>query len=282
MTWKSTVRPHRKETPLSNSKAKAIQRLYKRPFDYASAFDKALNDYPTTQTFVIVTTKDPEVFSFVPKHLRRFTPSFVQLGTIDRPEAGEKTHIALTKKIVDMLDTLEPKYQMDSLIYSILDYKIRENLVETFYLANLIVRGASTSRASYKDQAIAINDSLKNDFVKTASQQLEKHKAEYAGAEYAGIDLYSSLEDLNIDINNELPYVTLDGDPINENVIWSWIEKQGLNPDNTGDGEAIVDKLVNLALNNQSVVGIANTAAKQVIDDHQNDINKLHSLVLNN
>ena len=282
MTWKSTVRPHRKETPLSNSKAKAIQRLYKRPFDYASAFDKALNDYPTTQTFVIVTTKDPEVFSFVPKHLRRFTPSFVQLGTIDRPEAGEKTHIALTKKIVDMLDTLEPKYQMDSLIYSILDYKIRKNLVETFYLANLIVRGASTSRASYKDQAIAINDSLKNDFVKTASQQLEKHKAEYAGAEYAGIDLYSSLEDLNIDINNELPYVTLDGDPINENVIWSWIEKQGLNPDNTGDGEAIVDKLVNLALNNQSVVDIANTAAKQVIDDHQNDINKLHSLVLNN
>ena len=63
-----------------DSKAKAIQRLYKKPFDYASAFDKALNDHPTTQTFVIVTTKDPNIFSFVPNHLKRFTPSIVQLN----------------------------------------------------------------------------------------------------------------------------------------------------------------------------------------------------------
>ena len=174
-----------------------------------------------------------------------------------------------------MLDTLEPKYQMESLIDSILNYKIHENLVEAFYLANLVARGASAAETPYKDQAIAVNDSLKSDFVKTALRQLEKYKAKYTN-----IDIYSSLEDLSIAIDNELPYVTLDGQPINENVIWSWIEKQGLNPDNTDDGEVIVNKLTNLAINNQSVVGIAVTATEQVIDRHQDDIDKLHKMVL--
>ena len=55
-----------------NPKAKAIQRLYKKPSDYVNTFDRALKKHPTTQTFVIVATKDPDVFSFVPKHLARF------------------------------------------------------------------------------------------------------------------------------------------------------------------------------------------------------------------
>lgn len=58
---------------MPNPRAEAIQRLYKKPFDYANAFDRALKKYPTTQTFVIVATKDPDIFSFVPKHLVRFT-----------------------------------------------------------------------------------------------------------------------------------------------------------------------------------------------------------------
>lgn len=63
----------------------------------------------------------------------------------------------------------------------------------------------------------------------------------------------------------ESPYVTLDKEPINEDIIWLWIEKQGLNPDNPADGEAIVEKLYDLAINNQGVVSVAIEAANHVI-----------------
>ena len=53
---------------MSNPKAEAIQRFHKRAFEHIEAFDKALSDYPTTQTFVIVVTNDPDVYNFVPKH----------------------------------------------------------------------------------------------------------------------------------------------------------------------------------------------------------------------
>lgn len=75
---------------MPNPRAEAIQRLYKKPFDYANAFDRALKKYPTTQTFVIVATKDPDIFSFVPKHLVRFTTNTIRLGTIERPKVGKK------------------------------------------------------------------------------------------------------------------------------------------------------------------------------------------------
>lgn len=261
---------------MSNSKAKAIQRFYKQAYDHIEAFDKALTDYPTTQTFSIVTTKNPNGFSFVPKHLKRFVVNAMCLGTIDRPRADIPLDIQLMQKSIDMLETLEPEYQFDSLISNILDYEIYENITETFYLINLITRGATTANASYKDQAISVNDSLKSNFVKIASQQLETFKANYKT-----IDFYNTLADFDINVINNLPRITLDKKPIDKDVIWSWVKKQGLNPDNTNDGETIIKKLINLSINNQAVVGIAIKAAEQTIDNHQNDINKLHRLVLN-
>lgn len=68
--------------------------------------------------------------------------------------------MALIEKVVDMLGTLEPKYQMESLIYSILNYKIRERITETFYRISLVMRGAIAANAPYKDQAIAVSDSV--------------------------------------------------------------------------------------------------------------------------
>lgn len=261
---------------MSNPKAEAIQRLYKKPSDYVNTFDRALKNHPTTQTFVIVATKDPDIFNFVPKHLVRFAANTVRLGTIERPTVGKKSRMVLIEKVVDMLSDLEPKYQMESLIYSILNYKIRERITETFYRVNLIMRGAIAANAPYKDQAIAVSDSLKKDFIKEAKQRLKTYEIECRE-----LDFYDFLEDLGIDISYNLPYVTLDNEPINEDVIWLWIEKQGLNPDNPADGEAIVEKLYDLAINNQGVVSVAIETANNVIEAHRNDINSLYALVLN-
>lgn len=261
---------------MSNPKAEAIQRLYKKPFDYAHAFDRALKKYPTTQTFVIVATKDPDVFNFVPKHLVRFATNTVRLGTIGRPKNGKESRMVLIEKVVDMLTSLEPKYQIESLISSILDYKIRERITETFYRVGLVMRGAIAANAPYKDQAIAVSDSLKKDFIKEAKQRLKTYEIECKES-----DFYDFLEDLGIGISYNLPYVTLDNEPINEDIIWLWIEKQGLNPDNPTDGEAIVEKLYDLAINNQGVVSVAIETANHVIEAHCNDINSLYTLALN-
>lgn len=261
---------------MSNPKAEAIQRLYKKPSDYVNTFDRALKNHPTTQTFVIVATKDPDVFNFVPKHLVRFATNTVRLGTIERPTVGKKSRMALIEKVVDMLSDLESKYQMESLISSILDYKISKRITETFYRVSLVMRGAIAANAPYKDQAIAVSDSLKKDFIKEAKQRLKTYEIECRE-----LDFYDFLEDLGIDISYNLPYVTLDNEPINEDVIWLWIEKQGLNPDNPTDGEAIVEKLYDLAINNQGVVSVAIETANHVIEAHRNDINSLYALVLN-
>lgn len=261
---------------MSNPKAEAIQRLYKRPFDYANTFDRALKKHPTTQTFVIVATKDPDIFSFVPKHLERFATNTVRLGTIGRPKNGKESRMVLIEKVVDMLTSLEPKYQIESLISSILDYKIRERITETFYCVSLVTRGAIAANTPYKDQAIAVSDSLKKDFIKEAKQMLKTYEIECKE-----LDFYDFLEDLGIDISYNLPYVTLDNEPINKDIIWLWIEKQGLNPDNPVDGEAIVEKLYDLAINNQGVVSVAIEAANHVIEEHRDDINSLYALALN-
>lgn len=261
---------------MPNPRAEAIQRLYKKPFDYANAFDRALKKYPTTQTFVIVATKDPDVFNFVPKHLVRFATNTIRLGTIRRPKNGKESHMVLIEKVVDMLESLEPKYQIKSLIYSILNYKIRERITETFYCVSLVTRGAIAANAPYKDQAIAVSDRLKKDFIKEAKQRLKTYEIECKE-----LDFYDFLEDLDIDISYNLPCVTLDNEPINEDIIWLWIEKQGLNPDNPADGEAIVEKLYDLAINNQGVVSVAIETANHVIEAHRNDINSLYVSILN-
>lgn len=261
---------------MSNPKAEAIQRLYKKPFDYVNTFDRALKNHPTTQTFVIMATKDPDIFSFVPKHLERFTTNTIRLGTIERPKVGKKSRMALIEKVADMLSDLEPKYQMESLIGSILDYKIRERITETFYRVSLVMRGAIAANAPYKDQAIAVSDNLKKDFVEEAKQRLKTYEIKCKE-----LDFYDFLEDLGIGISYNLPYVTLDDEPINEDIIWLWIEKQGLNPDNPTDGEAIVEKLYDLAINNQGVVSVAIETANHVIEAHRNDINSLYALALN-
>lgn len=261
---------------MPNPRAEAIQRLYKKPFDYANAFDRALKKHPKVQTFVIVATKDPDIFNFIPKHLARFATNTIRLGTIERPKNGKESRMVLIEKVVDMLTSLEPKYQIESLISSILDYKIRERITETFYRVSLVMRGAIAANAPYKDQAITVSDNLKKDFIKEAKQRLKTYEIECKE-----LDFYDFLEDLGIDISYNLPYVTLDKEPINEDIIWLWIEKQGLNPDNPADGEAIVEKLYDLAINNQGVVSVANETANHVIETHRDDINNLYALVLN-
>lgn len=252
---------------------KTIQRFSQQAFSHIKTFDKALNDYPTTQTFVIVTTKDPEIFSFVPKHLERFASDAVRIGTIDRPGPNRKSHMQLMQTALDMLEQLEPRYQFDSLVDSILAYKIREDLVGTFYQAHLVTRNAIDADAHYKDQAVAVSNAITEGFIGEASQRLKGFKDGYEG-----FDLYRSLTDLNITTVNDVPRITLDDKPIKKDVIWSWVKKQGLDPDNKNDSEAIKATLENLDISNQLVVGVAADAANIIIVKYQNDINMLTDL----
>lgn len=258
---------------MSNPKAEAIQRFSKQVFNHIKIFEKALNDYPKVQTFVIVATKDPNVFSFVPKQLERFAPDVVCLGTIDRPDTNTAPHSQLMQKALSILKPLGPRYQFNSLVDSILNYKIHENLVETFYLVNLATEHAVKHDLSWKDQAIAISDGLRNDFMNMASRRLNGYKAEYEG-----INLYSSLADLDITTVCGLPRIALDDEPISKDVIWSWIEKQGLSPDDNFYSKEIEERLGNLSLNNQSAVGIAIDSAIYTINKHQSDIDALSDL----
>lgn len=232
-----------------------------------------MNDYPKVQTFVIVATKDPNVFSFVPKQLERFAPDVVCLGTIDRPDADTASHSQLMQKALSILEPLGPRYQFDSLVDSILNYKIHENLVETFYLVSLAAEHAVKHDLSWKDQAIAIANALRDDFMDMASRRLDGYKAEYEG-----VDLYKSLADLDITTVCGLPRITLDDEPISKDVIWSWVEKQGLSPDDNFYSKEIEERLLNLSLNNQSAVGVAIDSAIYVINKHQSDIDALSDL----
>lgn len=252
---------------------KTIQRFSQQAFSHIKTFDKALNDYPTTQTFVIVTTKDPEIFSFVPKHLERFASDAVRIGTIDRPGPNRKSHMQLMQTALSMLEQLGPRYQFDSLVDNILNYKIREDLIETFYQTHLVTRNAIDADAHYKDRAIALSEKITEDFMNMASQRLKGFKDGYEG-----FDLYRSLTDLNITTVNDVPRITLDGKPIKKDVIWSWVEKQGLDPDNKNDSEAIKATLESLDISNQLVVGIAADTAALVVGDYQTDINMLTDL----
>lgn len=255
---------------------KTIQRFSQQAFSHIKTFDKALNDYPTTQTFVIVTTKDPEIFSFVPKHLERFASDAVRIGTIDRPEPNRKSHMQLMQTALSMLEQLGPRYQFDSLIDNILAYSIREDLMDAFYQVDLVTRNAIDSDTHYKDQAVAVSNAITEGFIGEASQRLKGFKDGYEG-----FDLYRSLTDLNITTVNDVPRITLDDKPIKKDVIWSWVKKQGLDPDNKNDSEAIKATLENLDISNQLVVGVAADAANIIIVKYQNDINMINDLEIN-
>ena len=255
---------------------RAIQRFSQQAFSHIKIFDKALNDYPTTQTFVIVTTKDPDVFSFVPKHLERFASDAVRIGTIDRPEPNRKTHMQLMQTALSMLEQLGPRYQFDSLVDNILAYNIREDLMDAFYQVDLVTRNAIDSDTHYKDQAVAVSNAITEGFMGEASRRLKGFKDGYEG-----FDLYKSLADLDIAIIKNMPRITLGGKPISKDDIWSWVEKQELNPDDKNDSEAIEKTLENLDISNQLVAGIAGDTANIVIVKYQNDINMINDLEIN-
>ena len=98
---------------------------------------------------------------------------------------------------------------------------------------------------------------------------------------YEGFDLYKSLADLDIAIIKNMPRITLGGKPISKDNIWSWVEKQELNPDDKNNSEAIEKTLENLDISNQLVAGIAGDTANIVIVKYQNDINMINDLEIN-
>lgn len=94
-------------------------------------FERALVKHPNAKTFVIVATKDPCVFTFVPKHLTRFVEGCTTIGTIDRPTDNNlQTHLKRTAK--RLLEGADSATNIRGLINDILNYDIedKEHVIE--------------------------------------------------------------------------------------------------------------------------------------------------------
>lgn len=270
---------------MSNPKAEAIQRFHKQAFEHIEAFDKALNDYPKIQTFAIVATKDPNVCSFVPKHLARFTSDTVRLGTIDRPKFGEPAYMQLMRKSVTILDDLSPRYQLetDNNMAALADIITSANYKPLFsqfdnslWIVDDIVTYAKTHKTPWLDQAETLQKQVVTDFTIKIKQTLSIYKDNHAGQ-----PTYQSLNDLDFRMHDRKPCITLNDNPIqSKTVIWNWLENQGLNPDNADNKYAIVDKVNDLALNVLSISNIVETTIANSISTYRSEITDLNTLTL--
>lgn len=94
-------------------------------------FERALKKHPNAKTFVITTTKNPCVFTFVPKHLTRFVEGCTIIGTIDRPTDNNlRAHLKQTAE--RLLKNTDSATNIKSLINDILNYDIedKEHVIE--------------------------------------------------------------------------------------------------------------------------------------------------------
>ena len=272
---------------MSNPKAEAIQRFHENALNHIEIFDKVLNDYPKTQTFAIVSTKNPNVFSFVPKHLERFAADEARLGTINRPRFGEPSHVQLMRKSITMLEDLSPRYQLEmsndmvdlDCIIKTADYKHFYKPPETqdyLYVIDTIVTYAKTHKSQWLDRADRLQKQVVMGFTTQATHELNAYKNEYAGER-----TYQSLGDLGFRMENRRPCITLNDTPIqSKTVIWDWIENQGLDPDDAKNKNTIIDKVNDLALNVLNIGGIIENAILITVDKHQKEIATLNTLTL--
>lgn len=270
---------------MSNPNAEVIQRFHENALDYIEIFDKVLNDYPKTQTFAIVATKNPNVFSFVPKHLKRFTADEVRLGTINRPKFGEPSHVQLMRKSITMLEDLSPRYQLEmsndmvdlDCIIKTADYKHfykPPGTEDQLHIIDSIVTYAKAHNSHWLDRA----ELLQKQVIMEATIQA-KHKCDAYKNEYAGERTYRSLGDLDFRMINRRPCIMLNDTPIqSKTVIWNWIESQGLDPDDAKNKNTIIDKVNDLALNVLDVGGIVDTAINNTTDKYRKDITALNTL----
>ena len=90
------------------------------------AFAQALHKHPNVKRFTIVATKSRHIFTFVPAHLERFTPSDAKLASINRPQA--LTEKAITQQIYHTCGALFNQMQ-PSLMFK---YKIDELMARSF------------------------------------------------------------------------------------------------------------------------------------------------------
>lgn len=94
-------------------------------------FERALVKHPNAKTFMIATTKNPCVFTFVPKHLTRFVEGCTTIGTIDRPTDNNlRAHLKRTAE--RLLESADAATNIKSLINDILNYDIedKEHVIE--------------------------------------------------------------------------------------------------------------------------------------------------------
>lgn len=89
-------------------------------------FAQALHKHPNAKHFSIVATKSEHVFTFVPAHLERFTPSDAKLTSIDRPQ--NLTEKAIAQQIYHTCGALFNQMQ-PSLMFK---YKIDELMARSF------------------------------------------------------------------------------------------------------------------------------------------------------
>ena len=189
-------------------------------------FAQALHKHPNAKRFSIVATKSEHVFTFVPAHLERFTPSDAKLTNIDRPQ--NLTEKAIAQQIHRTCGALFNQMQ-PSLMFK---YKIDELMARSFrftwfsQVSDLVDRSTALDQ-NLRDQANDLYIRYVETFMANAQTVLDK-------ANKQGLDL-----DDNSPLSNVSYTLSQDGTDVFVSVcngmelsepedIWDWL---GITPE---------------------------------------------------
>ena len=188
------------------------------------AFERALVKHPNAKTFVIATTKDPCVFTFVPKHLTRFVEGCTTIGTIDRPTNNNlRAHLKRTAE--RLLEGADSATSIKSFINDILNYDIedKEHAIERLCY--------SSNAGSLFDKELEKKArDLQDQFVKSLQRLVESRVIYYIDEQQYIIPNrhYNAIFDsIGFDIHeaSETICITLNGEKLtNASTIEHWLD----------------------------------------------------------
>lgn len=196
--------------------------------EYATAHDKtferALVKHPNAKTFMIATTKDPCVFTFVPKHLTRFVEGCTTIGTIDRP-TGNNLRAHLKQTAEQLLKSTDSATNIKSLINDILNYDIedKEHVIERLCYS-------SNAGALFDKELEKKAHDLQEQFIEFLQERVESWVAYYIDEQQYIIPNrhYNAIFDnIGFDIHeaSETMYITLNGEKLtNASTIEHWLD----------------------------------------------------------
>ena len=191
---------------------------------HAKTLERALKKHPNAKTFMIATTKDPCIFTFVPKHLTRFVEGCTTIGMIDRPTDNNlQAHLKRTAK--RLLEGADSATNIKGLINDILNYDIedKEHVIENLCYSSKA--GAMFDKALEKKA-----HDLQEQFVEFLQERVESWVAYYIDEQQYNIPNrhYNAIFDnIGFDIHeaSETMCITLNGEKLtNASTIEHWLD----------------------------------------------------------